>query len=257
MKTRYFIWLQYDGTEYNGWQVQNNAITVQEITNKALSTLLRDKIESVGAGRTDTGVHALGFAAHFDYHSCLPSNQLDQLTYKLNCVLPFDVAVRKMEIVKPHIHARFSATSRTYQYLINTTKNPFLINKSWYVPQELSLELMREATSQLLCHDDFKSFCKANSGASNYKCKIMGARWEAGQDLLKFEITADRFLRNMVRAIVGTLVDVGLGKTSPGGFRQIIESRSRSKAGLSVPACGLYFQSVAYPDDYNIVGNLK
>jgi tRNA pseudouridine38-40 synthase len=202
-------------------------------------------------------VHANNFAAHFDYGGTLSSSSLKDLSYKLNCVLPFDIAVQKIEMVKPDVHARFSATSRTYQYLITTVKNPFLVNRAWFLNQSLDVKAMQQAASELLNYQCFESFCKSNSGVSNYNCKILMANWLQEETLLKFEITADRFLRNMVRALVGTIVDVGLRKITIAEFKKIIESRNRSNAGLSVPACGLYLEGVTYPSDYIIVGNLK
>ncbi len=257
MTSRYFVWLQFDGTAYSGWQVQPNATTIQGVLNKSLATLLKQSIETVGAGRTDAGVHASSFAAHFDCNIGFQADQLADLTYKLNCILPSDIAIKKIEKVSPDTHARYGAISRTYHYLISTVKDPFLVNRAWFLFQDLDIYAMHGATRELLNHVCFESFCKANSGTSNYNCMIMDARWVADRSVLRLEITADRFLRNMVRAIVGTLVNVGLGKTTHEEFKKIIDSRNRRSAGLSVPACGLYLHDVNYPPDYIIVGNLK
>jgi len=257
MTGRYFVWIKYDGTAYSGWQIQPNAITVQELLNDALATLLKQNIETVGAGRTDAGVHANSFAAHFDLDGGLHQSELETLTYKLNCILPNNIAVSKVERVNNDIHARFSAVSRTYHYLITTEKNPFLLNKAWFLPQNLDLYSMQNAAVELLKHKCFESFCKSNSGSTTYECTIFDARWVRDGNLLRFEISADRFLRNMVRAIVGTMVDLGQGKLTLEDFKKIIESRNRSNAGLSVPACGLYLQEINYPSNYIIVGNLK
>ncbi len=245
---RYFIWMSYNGAGYCGWQIQPGSPSVQQTLNNALSILLREAVETTGAGRTDTGVHASKFAAHFD--SALPAHDLNlsQLTYKLNRILPSDIAIERIEEVKPNAHARFSALSRTYHYFICTHKNPFQIGRSWLVERRLNLEAMQQAADLLKAYNDFESFSKTNTQVKTFICNIIDARWEQKGTLLRFEITADRFLRNMVRAIVGTLVEVGLGKISPEDFASITESKDRSQAGYSAPGCGLFLVDIKYPE---------
>jgi tRNA pseudouridine38-40 synthase len=247
MYHRYFIWLSYKGTAYYGWQVQPGTPTVQQTLNNALTVLLREDVETIGAGRTDTGVHATTFVAHFDTTQTAEKLNLPQLTYKLNRILPSDIAIQRIEKVKPDAHARFSAKSRTYHYFICTHKDPFQVGRSWLVERRLNLEAMRQAADLLKAYEDFESFSKTNTQVKTFKCQISEAQWEQEGNLLRFEITADRFLRNMVRAIVGTMVDVGLGKISADDFASIIESKDRSQAGFSAPGCGLFLVEVEYP----------
>lgn len=247
MNFRYFIQLRYQGTHYHGWQIQPNAITVQEVLTKAFSTILREKIEITGAGRTDTGVHASYFMAHFN--SILANLDVDdQLVYKLNGILPKDIAVCKLFRVNAEAHARFDATSRTYHYFIHLQKDPFLLESSWYYPFSVDLDLMNKAATLLLNYKDFTSFSKLHTDVKTNNCAISEAFWTQDDYKLKFTITADRFLRNMVRAIVGTLMDVGKGKITIKEFTQIIENKNRSGAGLSVPAQGLFLTNITYPD---------
>lgn len=245
MKNRYFIQLSYKGTQYHGWQLQPNAITVQEVLTKSLSTILRETIEVTGAGRTDTGVHASFFIAHFD--SQRKDLQVDKkIIFKLNSFLPQDIAIQKILKVKNESHARFDAKSRTYHYYIHQQKYPFLTESSYYFPHKLDVELMNKACELLYQFTDFTSFSKLHTDVKTNNCVIKNALWKQDQHKLIFEITADRFLRNMVRAIVGTLIDVGKNKISLNDFIEIIESKDRSAAGVSAPAHGLFLSNIEY-----------
>lgn len=240
---RYFLQFSYNGTQYHGWQYQPNAVTVQETLTKAMTVVMNTKIEIVGAGRTDTGVHAKEMFAHFDAEKI---NDIPVLIHKLNSFLPKDIAVRNILGVHSEAHARFDAVKRTYEYHINTQKNVFLDGLSWYYHQELDMKLMNQAAEILLQHTDFQCFSKVNTDVNTFNCKITEAFWQKENNQLVFTISADRFLRNMVRAIVGTLVYVGLHKISLTDFTAIIESKDRSKAGFSVPANGLYLTKINY-----------
>lgn len=242
--TRYFLSLSYVGKNYHGWQWQPNAVTVQEILEKAISAMLGEKTGITGAGRTDTGVHAREMFAHFD--SPAPLNP-DDFTRRLNAFLPKDIAVHHLREVQSDAHARFDATARTYEYWLNSVKNPFLTDYSYYFYRALHVEKMNEAALLLAEYRDFECFSKTNTEVKTYICKITKVDWQRQNDILVFTITADRFLRNMVRAIVGTLLEVGLLKTSIQDFRSIIESKKRSQAGASVPAHGLYLTKITYP----------
>lgn len=241
---RYFIEFAYNGKNYHGWQYQPHSISVQEVLNKALSLLLKKEIDVTGAGRTDTGVHAKLMYAHFDFEGEIDSALLTQ---KLNSFLPKDIAVYRLIALHDEAHARFDATSRTYEYHIHTFKDPFENEGSWYHFHPLDMDKMNEAAKILFEYKDFKCFSKAHTDVKTYNCVIMEAKWEQHGTKLVFTVSADRFLRNMVRAIVGTLVNVGLGKLTINDFREIIESRDRNKAGFSVPAHGLYLTKVKYP----------
>ncbi|MEN1785061.1 MAG: tRNA pseudouridine(38-40) synthase TruA [Bacteroidota bacterium] len=243
---RYFLELAYQGGAYHGWQRQPNAITVQEVLERALSTLLRINITVVGAGRTDAGVHAKQLFVHFETPTI---EATDHLVHRLNAFLPQDIAVTQIAPVHANVHARFDAVSRTYEYLVVTTKNPFYKDSAHLVPLPLDIPQMTTAASLLMDYQDFKCFSKAHSDVKTYLCDITHAEWTNTGDLLRFTITADRFLRNMVRAIVGTLLEIGLGKRSVAEMKSIIESRDRSRAGVSVPAKGLYLTRVTYPDN--------
>ena len=243
---RYFITLSYDGTRYHGWQIQPNGDSIQQRLQEALSTLLRQPVEVVGAGRTDTGVHARKMVAHFDF-SPFKGELEGVLAYKLNKLLPQDIAVQEVRQVPDDMHARFSATSRTYHYFIHTYKDPFLRDYSWQIPFKLDFEKMNEAAQVLLEYKDFTSFSKVNTDTKTNLCDIKEAYWEevaTGQ--WRFTITANRFLRNMVRAIVGTLVEVGRGRISIEEVRQIIEAKDRCSAGESVPGKGLFLVDIKY-----------
>lgn len=240
---RYFIKLAYKGTNYHGWQYQPDAASVQETLEKALSVLLRTPIEIVGAGRTDAGVHAAQMFAHFD---CEVLFEIPTLVHKLNSYLPKDIAIFNIHKVHDDAHARFDATKRTYEYHIHTFKNAFECDDSWYYGLPLKINRMNEACKILFNHTDFECFSKVNTDVNTFNCKIHEAHWQQNNDKLVFTIAADRFLRNMVRAIVGTMINIGLEKISLEDFTQIIESKDRNKAGFSVPAHGLYLTKVEY-----------
>lgn len=241
---RFFITLSFDGTNYHGWQIQPNSDSVQQRLQEALSTLLRQPIEVVGAGRTDTGVHARMMVAHFDWEELIDGKQL---AYKLNKFLPQDIAVQEVRLVDEEMHARFSATSRTYHYFIHTRKDPFQQAYSWQVPFKLDFEKMNEAAKVLLEYKDFTSFSKVNTDTKTNLCDVKEAFWEEiAPDRWRFTITANRFLRNMVRAIVGTLVEVGRGRLRLEDVRRIIEAKDRCSAGESVPAKGLFLVDIKY-----------
>lgn len=244
---RYFIRLSFDGAAYHGWQIQPNGQSVQETLQKALSVLLRQPTDIVGAGRTDAGVHAGMMIAHFDSPVDL---DCDNMVYKLNKLLPPDIAVQRIWPVAEDMHARFSATSRTYHYFIHTRKSPFLRRYSWQVAFPLDFSCMNAAARRLLCYEDFTSFSKVNTDTKTNLCHITKALWEEvepGQ--WRFTITANRFLRNMVRAIVGTLVEVGRGRMTLDEFCRVIEKKDRCSAGESVPAHALFLVDVRYGDD--------
>ena len=248
---RYFITLSFDGARYHGWQVQPNGTTVQEQLQQALTTLLRQPIEVVGAGRTDAGVHARMMVAHADVDPslCADASVLDarQMAYRLNRILPHDIAVQKVQLVDSDMHARFSATSRTYHYYLHTTKDPFLHNRSWETHYDLDFPLMNEAAQWLLSQDDFAAFCKTGADVKTTICHLTHAQWhQLSPTEWRFEITANRFLRNMVRAVVGTLVEVGRHRMSLSQFHQVVLSHSRTKAGESMPAHALYLVDIQY-----------
>ncbi len=243
---RYFIYLSYDGANYHGWQIQPNGISVQECLTNALSTLLRRETEVVGAGRTDAGVHASLMVAHFDSETVLDASATAD---KLNRLLPPDIAIRRIVPVKPDAHARFDACARTYHYYISTAKSPFVRQYRWRMHNPLDYDRMNEAARTLLEYEDFTSFSKLHTDVKTNICRVTHAEWmQTDETTWKFTICADRFLRNMVRAIVGTLVEVGRGKLSVEGFRQIIEQKDRCKAGMSAPGEALFLADVEYPE---------
>lgn len=243
MAQRYFIELAYLGKAYHGWQVQENARSVQQVLQEALETILRHPVDTVGCGRTDTGVHAIQHFAHLDTELNLNERHL----HSLNAILPDDVSVKRFIPVAAEAHARFDATLRSYEYHIHFQKNPFRTDFSWLVKEGLDANLMNQAAAMLLEYNDFSCFSKSNTQTFTNNCRIASAFWEPTAWGMVFRISADRFLRNMVRAIVGTLVDIGQGKMEPSAIRDIIESKSRSNAGASVPACGLFLSEVHYP----------
>jgi tRNA pseudouridine38-40 synthase len=245
--SRFFIHLAYDGTAYHGWQMQPNGITVQQVLNDALSTILRQPLMAHGAGRTDTGVHARQFFAHFDIERSFSAKECQQLIFSLNGILPKDICVYEVFQVEPDIHARFSAISRTYEYIICRQKDPFFVNRAWFNTQQLDIDVMNKGASILMEYNDFACFSKSNTQVKTTNCQITHAAWESKDHLLKFTITADRFLRNMVRAIVGTLTELGCGKIAIDDLRIIIESGNRRKAGFSAPAEGLFLTQILYP----------
>jgi len=241
---RYFIEFAYKGTNYHGWQYQPNATSVQETLTKALSTILKKDIDLVGAGRTDAGVHAKQMFAHFDLEEVIDT---PFYIHKLNSFLPKDIAVLNIHLVHEEAHARFDATKRTYEYHIHTKKDVFESDDSWYYPTSLHVEKMNEACKILFNHIDFECFSKVHTDVNTFNCKIYEANWIQDNTKLIFTISADRFLRNMVRAIVGTMVNIGLEKISVEDLTEIIESKDRGKAGFSVPAHGLFLTKVEYP----------
>ncbi|WP_395077046.1 tRNA pseudouridine(38-40) synthase TruA [Flavobacterium sp.] len=241
---RYFIQFAYNGTHYHGWQYQPNAISIQETLNKVFSTLLNQEIDIMGAGRTDTGVHASKMFGHFDTNVVIDNAKF---IHKANSFLPNDIVIYDIIPVHENAHARFDATSRTYQYHISTFKNAFNSEINWYTPKNLDIEKMNDAAKLLLNFNDFQCFSKVNTDVNTFNCKITEAFWTKEKESLIFTISADRFLRNMVRAIVGTLVNVGLHKITIQDFIQIIESKNRQNAGFSVPAKGLFLTQIDYP----------
>jgi len=245
---RYFVTFSYDGSRYHGWQIQPNGDSVQQQLQHALSLLLRCDVTVTGAGRTDAGVHARMMVAHFDVDIVSPLlSTPEQLTYKLNRLLPCDIAVSKVEQVADDLHARFSATSRMYRYYIHTTKNPFERNTSCEIHYPLDFNKMNEAANVLMEYEDFGAFCKAHADVKTTICHVTTACWhQTSPTTWYFEIRANRFLRNMVRAVVGTLIDVGRGRVSLDGFRDIVEGRSRSDAGESMPAHALFLEDITY-----------
>jgi tRNA pseudouridine38-40 synthase len=248
---RYFINISYKGTSYHGWQVQPNSVTVQKLLDEALTTILSESISTMGAGRTDTGVHARLFCAHFDS----VSDQLDttrNLIYRLNSFLPKDISVTSVRRVKPDANARFSALSRTYKYYISREKDPFSVDSSWYLHGEINVKAMNDASVLLMKNSDFTSFSRLHGSAKTNICRIYGAHWEENGNQIIFTIKADRFLRNMVRAIVGTMAEVGFGNIDLKDFEDIIKAKDRGKAGKSAPAKGLFLTGIEYPEDIYI-----
>lgn len=240
---RYFIELSYHGKNYHGWQMQPDAISIQEKLNDAVTKVWGESIEVVGAGRTDTGVHAKQMFAHFDSQNEKPK----EASHRLNSILPDDIVVYKVFEVQPEAHARFDAISRSYEYKIWLGRNPFLLDFSWQIhSKKIDVSKMNEAASLLLQYKNFQCFSKVKTDVYTYNCNVTEARWVLEGRELVFYISANRFLRNMVRAIVGTLVDVGLGKISKTDFEEIIKSKNRSNAGLSVPAKGLFLTAIKY-----------
>ncbi|GHV53369.1 tRNA pseudouridine synthase A [Bacteroidia bacterium] len=245
---RYFIYLGYNGAKYCGWQVQPNGITVQQVLEEALATLLRSAVPVVGAGRTDTGVHARMMVAHFDREEAVGG--LPLLAGKLNRLLPKDIAIDRIVEVNEEAHARFSAVSRTYHYYVATQKSPFNYDSACRLYFQPDFGAMNEACRLLLEHTDFTSFSKLHTDVKTNNCRISSAEWtDEGGGVWKFSVTADRFLRNMVRAIVGTLLEVGRGKLSADGFRQVIEAKDRGQAGTSAPAHALFLEDIRYPEE--------
>ena len=242
---RYFIYLAYDGTNYHGWQIQPNGISVQECLMKALSTFLRREIEVIGAGRTDAGVHASLMVAHFDF-----DEPLDEISVadKLNRLLPPDISIYRVCRVRPDAHARFDATARMYKYYVTTAKSPFNRQYRCRLFQTPDFERMNEAARSLFNYTDFTSFSKLHTDVKTNNCRIYKAGWEREGDVWVFTIQADRFLRNMVRAIVGTLLEVGRGKLTVEGFRKVIEAKDRYVAGPKAPACGLTLVGIEYSE---------
>ena len=241
---RYFFELSYNGTDYFGWQRQPSDISVQQVIEDSLSKMYSNqKIKVVGCGRTDSGVHAKHFALHVELPTVADT---DRMTFKMNRMLPESIVIAKIYSVDAELHARFSAKERTYRYYIHTTKNPFKNNLSWYVPQELNIEEMNKAAQQLLGKKDFTSFSKLHTDVKTNMCTVTKAEWVKESNGIYFEISSDRFLRNMVRATVGTLMDVGFGKIKTESMSEILNAMDRQAASISVPAHGLFLWKVDY-----------
>ncbi len=244
---RYFLSLAYDGTNYHGWQIQPNAITVQAVLNDALSKITRESVNVVGCGRTDTGVHASFYVLHFDIHSIIENH--DKFLYHLNAVLPADIAIYEISRVQNELHARFDAVARQYHYFFALNHHPFLNKFSKRLTQIPDVELLNKAAGIVLKNDDFSSFCKAHAANKTNICKIEISRWCIRDDFLIYEVKADRFLRNMVRALTGTMLEIGLGKRPLSELQQIFDAKDRRKAGLSVAPEGLFLTGVWYREE--------
>jgi len=248
-KNKYFFCLSYDGSNYHGWQFQPNAITVQEVIEDKLKILFGEKISIMGCGRTDTGVHASNFYLHCEL--VLQKYNLDQLCYKLNHLLPNDIAISEIVKVDDGAHTRFDAISREYRYYLHQEKNPFIDKYSYFYVRKIDLKLMRDAGNLLLSHKDFTSFSKLHTDVNNNDCDVTWFKInDLGQGKVEIVIKANRFLRNMVRSIVGTLLEVGTGKITLNDFNNIIDSKNRSNAGASAPAKGLFLHEVKFPEGY-------
>ncbi|WP_271392677.1 tRNA pseudouridine(38-40) synthase TruA [Aequorivita sinensis] len=243
---RYFIEIAYNGKNYFGWQRQPKQMSVQQVIEESLSTLLREDIKITGAGRTDAGVHAKQLFAHFDFEAI---NNTKALVFRINSFLPKDISVVNIFQVRDNAHARFDAVAREYEYVISLRKDPFSQDFAYQLNKIPDVDLMNKTSELLFNHIDFQCFSRSKTDVKTYNCVISKARWELIDNKLTFTISADRFLRNMVRAIVGTLLDVGFGKTSAEDFQAILNSKNRSKAGASAPAHGLYLTKVKYPEE--------
>jgi len=243
---RYFLDLAYNGKNYHGWQIQPNAISVQEVLEHTLSTLFRTSIKVTGAGRTDTGVHAKQLIAHFDFAEEITDKE--GMIFRMNSFLPKDIAIKDLIRVPAEAHARFDAIEREYEYVISLNKNPFDLGMSYYSRQRPNVEIMNKAAQILLLYKDFKCFSRSKTDVKTYHCTIKKAAWEDRGKELIFTISANRFLRNMVRAIVGTLLEIGFEKQPIERLHKIIESKDRGNAGASAPAQGLYLTKIRYPD---------
>jgi len=248
---RYFVYLAYNGTNYCGWQIQPNGNSIQQTLEDALSTLLRVSVPIVGAGRTDAGVHARLMVAHFDYEDVLDTTLL---TDKLNRFLPKDIAIYRVVEVIPEAHARFDATSRLYRYYMTTTKDPFMNHLKYKVfYKDVDIQAMNACANVLLNYTDFTSFSKLHTDVKTNNCELMYAQWEKQGDDYIFTIKANRFLRNMVRSIVGTLLEAGRGRLDESGIRSIVEAKDRSVAGTSVPGHALFLEEIEYPSDIFVI----
>jgi len=241
---RYFITFSYQGSSYHGWQRQPDASSVQQTLEEAMKLFLKEDVSLVGAGRTDTGVHAKVMVAHFDTQQ---SFEIEELIYRLNAYLDESIAILSIVEVKADAHARFDATSRSYEYWVVQQKNPFLAQAAYYITHPLDVNRMNEAAALMLEHKDFECFSKSNTDVHTYLCDVTRAEWVFEGERLVFHVSANRFLRNMVRAIVGTLLEVGKGKMSIDEFKAVLDSKDRRNAGPSVPAKGLYLTTIQYP----------
>lgn len=243
---KYFLDISYNGTNYHGWQIQPNAHTVQEELQQCLSKVLRTTIEIMGSGRTDTGVHAKQQVAHFEIDQILDAKDL---VFKMNSILPVDISINEVKSIMPSAHARFDAIERSYQYFINRSKSPFTTGLSYYFNHQLDITLMNQAAKELIGEQDFESFSKVKTEVNNFICTINRAEWLLENDQLVFYVRANRFLRGMVRALVGTLIDVGQGKLTVDEFVNVIKAKDRRVAGRAVPAHGLFLTEVKYPEE--------
>ncbi|MBD99203.1 MAG: tRNA pseudouridine(38-40) synthase TruA [Verrucomicrobia bacterium] len=244
---RYFIYVQYNGTDYHGWQIQPNAVTIQEVFQKALATFFQKEVDLVAAGRTDSGVHATEMVAHFDFDHPLDAKDV---LFHLNHLLPKDISIYDIKEVKPEFHARFDARSRTYNYFLSSQKSPFKQDQYYYFHRPLDISKMNQAAKTLMGEHDFSCFSKSKTQTFTNLCTITEARWrEQMEESWVFEISANRFLRNMVRSIVGTLIEVGEGKRSVESMTELIASKDRKNAGVSVPASGLFLTKIDYPSE--------
>ncbi|MCE2935354.1 MAG: tRNA pseudouridine(38-40) synthase TruA [Cyclobacteriaceae bacterium] len=243
---RFFFEISYNGTRYHGWQNQRNAVGVQQLVEEGLSKMFREKVAITGSGRTDTGVHCAQQFFHVDLEK---EFQPEKLIQQLNSFLPADIAIGGVRQVKPDAHARYDARERTYEYHLTTRKNPLLVGRAFYCIKPLDFQIMNQAAELLLGEHDFESFSKVKTDVNHFICDLKSARWNQKGDLWVFTITANRFLRGMVRAVVGTLLDVGSGKITVNQFKQIVDGRDRQLAGMNVPAEGLYLVSVKYPNE--------
>ena len=248
--SRYFIEFSYCGSAYHGWQRQPNALSVQEVLEEALSRLLKQEISVIGAGRTDTGVHARQMFAHFDM--VIEEKQAQELVFQLNNFLPIDIVISSLKKVRPGAHARFDAVERSYEYYLSIEKDPFNHPFHYYLKKAPDVDLMNDAAKILLNYNDFQCFSKSNTDVKTFLCNIKIADWQFNGKEFVFSITANRFLRNMVRAIVGTLLEIGLKKRKVEDLIHVIESKDRSQAGYSVPAKGLFLTEIIYPKDIYI-----
>ena len=255
---RFFASISYNGSGYSGWQIQQNAPSIQDEVQKAVSTVLREKIDVTGAGRTDTVVNASGFTAHFDFDGDIILKEHDRIVYKINAILPGGIVVNSIRRVRDDAHARFDAVSRTYKYYIHNRKDPFARNFSWFCKFPLDVDAMNKAAGMILGRRDFSCFEKAGGTAVSPVCDITAAAWSRyiptvaalpGTDYLVFTITANRFLRNMVRAIVGTMIEIGRGKRPPEWIADVLSSRDRCEAGQSVPGHALFLTDIEYPKE--------
>lgn len=244
---RYFMHLAYNGARYYGWQIQADQISIQAVISDAMKKIMKEDITLTGAGRTDTGVHARSFYAHFDTQQTFDEKDIKNLTHRLNSFLPNDIVIFNIFAVYANAHARFDAIERTYRYYVSVNKNPFAINTSYRIFFHPDIDIMNQACEELKRHHDFSSFSKSHTDTKTNDCFITHALWKKEKDLLVFEITANRFLRNMVRAITGTMLDLGKHKITLEDFRQIIIAKDRCKAGISVPAHALFLEKISYP----------
>ncbi|MFT7590943.1 MAG: tRNA pseudouridine38-40 synthase [bacterium] len=240
--SRYALELKYDGSHYHGWQLQINVVTVQQVLQECLSKILRLNVSVMGCGRTDTGVHASHFVAHFDY----PETPTEDFIFRLNNLLPKDVCIDAVHVVPDNFNARFDAISRSYRYNITTKKDPFVRKYAMVLYRPLDVNLMNQACEILKKHTEFGAFCKSHTQNKTNICEVTAAQWQLDGNALVFNVTANRFLRNMVRAIVGTMLEVGENKITLQEFEDIIESQNRQRAGYSVPAHGLFLEEVLY-----------